>query len=189
MKQITWQFYVQSAYASLKFFSQALSSAMLRHILLILANNGTFYIRFIYFEKATKLWEIPTLDLSYVVPVKFTVEILQNVVAFSKYMNFTTFHRNKFSGLQSIFLNNIQKCFSLYIWFQTLVGGKQFIHQSQLGNLYLFYMLNFERIDRTIRIERIKCVSEISDDFFISAIKRTPKLWLYTYNVQLVVLQ
>ena len=104
MKQITWQFYVQSAYASLKFFSQALSSAMLRHILLILANNGTFYIRFIYFEKATKLWEIPTLDLSYVVPVKFTVEILQNVVAFS---NITT--------LQPFIATNFQVC-NQYFW-------------------------------------------------------------------------
>ena len=40
-----------------------------------------------YFEKATKYCEISTLDLSYVVPVKSTVEILQNFVAFSEYMN------------------------------------------------------------------------------------------------------
>ena len=32
--------------------------------------------------------EITTLDLSYVVPVKATVEIWQNFVAFSEYMNF-----------------------------------------------------------------------------------------------------
>ena len=32
--------------------------------------------------------EITSLDLSYVVPVKSTVEILQNFVAFSEYMNF-----------------------------------------------------------------------------------------------------
>ena len=32
--------------------------------------------------------EITTLDLSNVVPVKSTVEILQNLVAFSEYMNF-----------------------------------------------------------------------------------------------------
>ena len=31
---------------------------------------------------------ITTLDLSYVVPVKSTVEISQNFVAFSEYMNF-----------------------------------------------------------------------------------------------------
>ena len=134
MKQITWDL----MFNLLIFFSQALSSATLRHILLFLANNGTFCI--------------------------------------------TIFYRNKVSDLQSMFLNNSisQKTFSLYIWFQNLVGGKQLIHQTQLENPCPFYMFNFERI---------KCVSEISDDFFISAIKRTPKLWLYTYNVQLVVLQ
>ena len=34
--------------------------------------------------------EITTLDLSYVVTVKYTVEISQNFVAFSEYMNFIT---------------------------------------------------------------------------------------------------
>ena len=43
-----------------------------------------------YSEKATKFCEISTLDLSYVVPVKSTLEILQNVLAFSEYMNFTS---------------------------------------------------------------------------------------------------
>ena len=46
-------------------------------------------LKFIYSEKATKFCEISTVDLSYVVPVKSTVEILQNFVAFSEYMNFT----------------------------------------------------------------------------------------------------
>ena len=46
------------------------------------------YLKFIYFEKATKFCEISTVNLSYVVPVKSTVEISQNIVAFSKYMNF-----------------------------------------------------------------------------------------------------
>ena len=45
-------------------------------------------LKFIYSEKATKFCEISTVDLSYVVPVKSTVEILQNFVAFSEYMNF-----------------------------------------------------------------------------------------------------
>ena len=47
-------------------------------------------IKFIYSEKATKFCEISTVDLSYVVPVKSTVEISQNFVAFSEYMNFTS---------------------------------------------------------------------------------------------------
>ena len=41
-----------------------------------------------YFEKATKFCEIFTLLLSYVVPVKSKVEISQNFVFFSKYMDF-----------------------------------------------------------------------------------------------------
>ena len=37
-------------------------------------------------EKATKYCEISTVDFSYVMPVKFTVVISQNFVAFSEYM-------------------------------------------------------------------------------------------------------
>ena len=44
----------------------------------------------IYSEKDTKFCEISTLLLFYVVPVKSKVEISQNFVAFSEYMNFTT---------------------------------------------------------------------------------------------------
>ena len=44
-----------------------------------------------YSEKATKFCEISTLLLFYVVPVKSKVEILQNFVAFSEYMNFTSY--------------------------------------------------------------------------------------------------
>ena len=47
-------------------------------------------VKFIYSEKAKKVCEISTVDLSYVVPVKSMVEISQNFVAFSEYMNFTT---------------------------------------------------------------------------------------------------
>ena len=45
-------------------------------------------LKFIYSEKATKFFEISTVDLSYVVTVKSTVEISQNFVAFSEYKNF-----------------------------------------------------------------------------------------------------
>ena len=44
-------------------------------------------IKFIYSEKATKFCEISTLLLSNVVPVKSKVEIFQNSVDFSEYMN------------------------------------------------------------------------------------------------------
>ena len=54
--------------------------------------NLDLFFRFIYSEKATKFCEIFTLLLSYVVPVKSKVKILQNFVAFSEYMNFTFGH-------------------------------------------------------------------------------------------------
>ena len=47
-------------------------------------------VKFIYSEKATKFCKISTIDLSYVVTVKSTVEISQNCVAFSEYMNFNS---------------------------------------------------------------------------------------------------
>ena len=45
------------------------------------------FVKFINSEKATKFCEISTLLLAYVVPVKRKVEISQNFVAFSEYMN------------------------------------------------------------------------------------------------------
>ena len=48
-----------------------------------------FFVKVIYSEKATKFCKIFTLLLSYVVPVKSKVKILQNFVAFSEYMNFS----------------------------------------------------------------------------------------------------
>ena len=55
------------------------------HLVLKLLSN---IIKFIHSEKATKFCEISTVDLSYVVSVKSTVEISQNSVAFSEYINF-----------------------------------------------------------------------------------------------------
>ena len=46
-------------------------------------------VKFIYSEKATNFWKISTVDLSYVLTVKSTVDILKIFVAFSEYMNFT----------------------------------------------------------------------------------------------------
>ena len=52
-------------------------------------------LKFIYSEKAKIFCEISTVDLSYaqLVTVKFTVEISQNFVAFSEYMNFTILYK------------------------------------------------------------------------------------------------
>ena len=68
-------------------------------------------LKFIYSEKAAKFCEIFTVDLSYVVPVKSTVEILQNFEAFSEYMNLNSqlnlgiiiiWHPNKSKSYKSL---------------------------------------------------------------------------------------
>ena len=49
-------------------------------------------VKFIYSEKATKFCKISTLLPTTVHTVKSKVEILQNIVAFSEYMNFNAKH-------------------------------------------------------------------------------------------------
>ena len=46
-------------------------------------------LKIIYSDKATNVLESSTVDLSYVVTVNYTVDISQNFVAFSEYINFT----------------------------------------------------------------------------------------------------
>ena len=50
--------------------------------------NIKVFVKFKYFEKATKFCEISTLLLSYLVSVRSKVEISQNFVAFTEYTNF-----------------------------------------------------------------------------------------------------
>ena len=57
-------------------------------------------LKFIYSEKATKFCKISALLLSYVVPVKSKVEIFQNFVAFSEFMNFNTQRERAGQGMQ-----------------------------------------------------------------------------------------
>ena len=52
------------------------------------SQNPVTNLKFKYSEKATNFCEISTVDLSYVVTVKSTVDISQNFVVFSEYMNF-----------------------------------------------------------------------------------------------------
>ena len=69
---------------------QEIKQTEVKDRLLIQIKIPTYYIpidlKFIHSEKATKLCEISTLLLSYVVPVKSKLEISQNFVAFSEYM-------------------------------------------------------------------------------------------------------
>ena len=57
-------------------------------------------LKFVFYEKATNFCEISTLRLSTVHTDKIKVEILQNFVAFSEYMNF--------QKLNFFFLKSIQ---------------------------------------------------------------------------------
>ena len=52
--------------------------------------NNPRPLKFIYSEKATNFCEISTVDLSYIVTVKSMLEISQNFVAYSEYMNFSS---------------------------------------------------------------------------------------------------
>ena len=85
---------------------------------------GFLYLKFIYSEKATKSFEISALLLSYVVPVKSNVEISQNFVAFSEYMNFI----EQFLLLRRLFMNGylLGKLFSRYM-------GKEKLQLCSLG--------------------------------------------------------
>ena len=71
--------------------------------------------KFIYSEKATQFCEISTVDLSYVVPVKSTLEISQNFVAFSECMNFNVkikrplFHSREIA-MCNLYSSVIQSC-------------------------------------------------------------------------------
>ena len=53
-------------------------------------NSISNHLKFIYSEKTTNFCEISNVDLSYVVTVKYAVEISQNFVAFSKYTKFNS---------------------------------------------------------------------------------------------------
>ena len=59
-----------------------MASFSLKMVKVVILSVAKLVIKFIYFEKATKFFEISTLLLSYVVPVKSKVEISQNFVAF-----------------------------------------------------------------------------------------------------------
>ena len=63
-------------------FGQSIGLKPGEHIVQLILTQ--FRLKFIYSEKATHFCEISTSNLSYVV----TVEISQNFVAFSEYMNF-----------------------------------------------------------------------------------------------------
>ena len=93
LKNTIWLYNVENFIRKSKYFDDIL----LKYNLIWLIPKALYstrmlslsIVKFIYSEKATNVCEISTVDLSYVVTVKSTVEISQNFVAFSEYMNFT----------------------------------------------------------------------------------------------------
>ena len=82
----------------------------------ILESIQYYTLKFIYSEKATTFCEISTVDLSYVVPVKSTVEISQNFVDFSEYMNFKnqSIWKNSQNNLKTYYLLKVFQ-FNIYL--------------------------------------------------------------------------
>ena len=78
-------------------------------------------VKFIFSEKATKFCEISSADLSCLVKVKSTVEISQNFVAFSEYLNFTSPHVLKVSGCPILYfmeeLRGVIDCVEVILMF------------------------------------------------------------------------
>ena len=103
----------------------------------IAKHYGEVILKFIYSEKAIHFYEISIADLSYVVTVKSKVEIAQNCVAFSEYMNFTHIFKEK-SHLQgkAVWTGPNDAFFSLRLW-------KKNWH-VQLVNVDSTYLLNEE---------------------------------------------
>ena len=123
-------------------------------------------INFIYSEKATKFCEIFTLLLSYVVPVQSKVKILQNVVAFSEYMNFHKPKLHRYCFQVELRLNHITKdqsifnfCYFLYLLKALAIRNKSYntvhfiikkiqmkwkalMNGSPLGILHVLQVLN-----------------------------------------------
>ena len=83
-------------------------------------------------RKPQIFWEITTLDLSYVVMVKSTVEISQNFVAFLEYMNFIFKH----FGV-SIFMEVMENLKILIFW------GHEFSKLQNYPNFYKKLSLAF----------------------------------------------
>ena len=98
LKFYSWKYVSYSHYSACSLFMNSIEILQfhfsLRRLVSLLSlenKNQNFCLsneeEFIYSEKATNFCEISTVDLSYGVTVKSTVEILQNFVGFSEYMN------------------------------------------------------------------------------------------------------
>ena len=127
-------------------------------IILVHWNHSVFphlIVKFIYSEKATKCCEIFILLLSYGVPVKSKMKILQNFVAFSEYMNFemnfkvqrsafpvgkSRWFRNS-SWISSGILQEFQLESSQKIWWLHIYVPNDMYHEMYLKQLIIIMFL------------------------------------------------
>ena len=86
VKLLQKQFSAQNWWQLLHIVNHPVWSILLQRTSTLL--NSCKVHKYVYSEKATNFCEISTLNLSYVVTVKSSVEISQNFVACSEYMNF-----------------------------------------------------------------------------------------------------
>ena len=96
---------------------------------LVFSRFPTFLLKFTYSEKATKFFEISTVDLTSTTQKKFKMEISQNFVAFSKYMNFNKKSQGKKLSKKKM------RLFSFKIAdFSSLLNGRNQIIEFLLKN-------------------------------------------------------
>ena len=137
--------------------------------------NKRCWIKFVYSEKkGTNFWEISTIDLSDVVTVKSTVEISQNFVAFSEYMNF-----------------NLPNILSNYIHISIFIGFLAMKKKLDTSNVSFTWLLHWNLITITLNIQ-IKIASFMQSQRSDKQAGQPPLLvkvirWLprqrYTYRV------
>ena len=96
-------------------------------------------IKFIYSEKATNFCKISTVDLSDVVTIKYMVEISQNLVAFSEYMNFKFLYLGSKKG-------------------NVLIKTKKYIYRSRKKLFQIHKFIRFEK--KYIFWSMLCCVDE-----------------------------
>ena len=100
-------------------------------------------VKFIYSEKATKFCEISTVDLSHVVTFKSLLEILQNFVVFSEYINFN----------DPQFWNGFSQCLSAQsACFVRIESQATFFFSNKEHQSQIFSELAFCPFSRTVKL-------------------------------------
>ena len=127
----------------------------------------------IYSEKVTKFREISNVDLSYVVPVKSTVEISQKFVAFSEYMNFRNRISRDYSSTLSgpLFSSIYEGTTEMLQWFLIYVLTKL--------RYFLIVIFNFRAIQRCTHLDFHRVKMWVIQGIWQVTIFRVVKSWVF----------